>query len=90
MLFGDFVHLRTSITNMMAIYTLIWHKTTIPEARRQGIGMALTLAPLREAHAMGYRISVLHPSDMGRGVYRRLGFEDYGNLSHGLWVSESQ
>ena len=68
----------------------IYWVTTIPQARRQGIGMALTLAPLREAHAMGYRISVLHPSDMGRGVYRRLGFEDYGNLSHGLWISESK
>ena len=66
----------------------IYWVTTIPEARRQGLGMALTLAPLREARAMGYRIGVLHPSDMGRGVYRRLGFDDYGKLSHGLWLTK--
>ena len=68
----------------------IYWVTTIPEARRQGIGMALTLAPLREARAMGYRIGVLHPSDMGRGVYRRLGFNEYGKLSHGIWIPESK
>jgi GNAT superfamily N-acetyltransferase len=67
----------------------IYWVTTIPEARRQGIGMAMTLAPLRDARAMGYRISVLHPSDMGRGVYRRLGFEDSGKLSHGLWIEKA-
>jgi len=66
----------------------IFWVTTIPAARRQGIGMAMTLAPLREARAMGYRISVLHPSDMGRGVYRGLGFEDHGNLSHGIWFTK--
>jgi len=46
-------------------------------------------APLQEAPAMGYGISVLHPSDMGRGVYRRIGFNDYGKLSHGLWVEKT-
>ena len=68
----------------------IYWVATVPEARRQGIGMALTLAPLREACAMGYRISILHPSDMGRGVYRRLGFEEYGKWSHGIWIGETQ
>ena len=67
----------------------IYWVTTVPEVRRQGIGMALTLAPLREARSMGYRISILHPSDMARGLYRRLGFEDYGILSHGIWIGDS-
>ena len=66
----------------------IFWVTTIPAMRRQGIGMAMTLAPLREARDIGFRISVLHPSDMGRGVYRRLGFEDHGNLSHGIWFGK--
>ena len=67
----------------------IFWVTTIPSARRQGNGMAMTLAPLREARDMGFRIGVLHPSDIGRGVYRRLGFEDHGNLSHGIWFFHS-
>lgn len=63
----------------------IYWVATLPEARRQGIATALTLAPLREARAMGCRIGILHPSDKGRGVYRRLGFEEYCKLSYGRW-----
>jgi GNAT superfamily N-acetyltransferase len=67
----------------------IYWVTTIPEVRRQGIGMAMTLAPLQEARSAGYRIGVLHPSEMGRGVYRRLGFKDHGILSHGMWIPKT-
>jgi len=51
--------------------------STIPEARRKGIGTLISLAPLKEARDRGYRVGVLHSSEMGYGVYRRLGFEDY-------------
>jgi GNAT superfamily N-acetyltransferase len=60
----------------------IYVVATIPEARRQGIGAVLTLAPLREARAMGYRIGILHSSPMGLEVYRRLGFQEYCRMNH--------
>lgn len=66
----------------------IYVVTTVPEARRRGIGAALTLAALREARAIGYRIGILHSSSMGLGVYRRLGFEEYCKMGHYQWVSE--
>ena len=59
-----------------------------PEARQQGIGTALTLEPLREARETGYRIGILHPSEMGVGVYGRLGFEECCKLSCATWTGE--
>ena len=56
----------------------IYNVATLPEARRQGLGAALTMGALRDAREMGYRIGVLQSSAMGLGVYHRLGFEQHG------------
>lgn len=53
------------------IYAVI----TLPEARRQGIGAAMTLQALLDAREKGYHVGVLQSSEMGYNVYRRLGFE---------------
>lgn len=63
----------------------IYNVTCLPEARGQGIGAAITLAPLLEARAMGYRVGILQASSMGRRVYQGLGFQDFGKLSVYLW-----
>jgi predicted acetyltransferase len=43
------------------------------------------LAALRDARELGYGISILQASDLGYGVYRRLGFEAYGRLNQYVW-----
>ena len=66
----------------------IYNVTCIPEARGQGIGSAITLAPLLEARQRGYQIGILQASQEGYNVYRRLGFQDYGKLSVYLWEND--
>lgn len=52
----------------------IYCVATLPEARGQGLGAALTLQPLLAARTAGYRIGILQSSEMGYGVYKKLGF----------------
>ena len=67
----------------------IYQVTCLPAARQQGIGAAITLAPLLEARRMGYRIGILQASRLGYNVYRRLGFQAYGKLNSYLWQNET-
>jgi GNAT superfamily N-acetyltransferase len=63
--------------------------TTLPGFRCQGIGTAMTLAALREARAIGYRIGVLGASEMGAGIYRRIGFRECCTFGAYVWGSDS-
>lgn len=56
----------------------------MPEHRRQGLGSIITAAPLAEARRRGYRVAVLHATEMGYPVYQRLGFED--GCAVALWL----
>lgn len=54
----------------------IYAVATLPFARRQGLGAAMTVRPLLEARAQGYRVGTLQASELGYPIYRRLGFQD--------------
>ncbi|GCE26568.1 hypothetical protein KDA_20520 [Dictyobacter alpinus] len=55
----------------------IYFVFTLPQARRKGVGAAITLAALQDARNRGYRVGVLGASMMGYAVYQRLGFQEY-------------
>jgi GNAT superfamily N-acetyltransferase len=67
----------------------IYSVATLPEWRRQGIGAAMTLAPLRAARSAGYQMGILHAEPAGLSVYRRLGFRQYCTLHPYLWSPEA-
>jgi len=67
----------------------IYNVTTIPEARRKGIGSTMTVAALNQARTLGYRVGILHSSPIGFNVYRKLGFEEYCKVSQYVWTGES-
>ena len=49
---------------------------TLREFRGRGIGRAMTLVALHAGRGAGYRITTLQSSDVGYGIYRRIGFRD--------------
>jgi GNAT superfamily N-acetyltransferase len=61
---------------------------TLPEARGQGIGSAITLQPCLDARAVGYHIGVLSATEQGLPVYRRLGFREVGTISRYVWRAD--
>lgn len=79
--------------NPVAISSLLLHAgiagiygvATIPQARKQGLGTAMTLHALHAAQKLGYRIAVLAPSKMAVNIYRRIGFSDYTKTKFYRW-----
>lgn len=67
----------------------IYCVAVVEEARRQGIGAAITAAPLRAAQQLGYRYGVLGASAMGKPVYQRMGFEEYCKMGIYMWDGAS-
>jgi len=54
--------------------------STLAEHRRRGYGSALTARPLRDAMEAGQQVAILQAAPDGVGVYRRLGFHDFGKI----------
>jgi GNAT superfamily N-acetyltransferase len=55
----------------------IYFVSTLPNDRRRGIGLAVTLAAMRYAKQFGFNYCVLQASESGLKVYKRAGFKEY-------------
>jgi len=59
----------------------VYNISTREPFRRRGIGTAVTLQPLLEARSEGLRIGVLQAAAEGVGIYARLGFRAFGDIT---------
>src|SRR5260370_22575985 len=82
----------------VAIASLLFHAgvagiygiATIPQARRRGVGAAMTLHTMREARKQGYRIAILSPTEMSIAIYRRIGFQEFCKFLHYSWSARQK
>lgn len=58
----------------------IFHIGVPSGMRRRGIGKMMTIHCLKMAREMGFTFSVLRASNLGEGVYRQLGFKNFGHF----------
>ncbi len=56
----------------------VFYVATVESARRRGLGDALTRTAARAGFQLGARAAWLGASEMGAGLYRRIGFSDLG------------
>jgi GNAT superfamily N-acetyltransferase len=59
----------------------VYNVATLPAMRRRGIGSAMTLAPLLAARRQGHHTAILQAAPDGVGLYRRLGFQPFGQIT---------
>jgi ribosomal protein S18 acetylase RimI-like enzyme len=57
----------------------VFYVATLEHARRRGLGDALTRMAARAGFEMGAGTAWLGASEMGAGLYRRIGFEALGS-----------
>jgi ribosomal protein S18 acetylase RimI-like enzyme len=64
----------------------LYNITTLERARRRGIGYAVTATLMNAARERGAREVILHASEAGYPVYRRLGFEVVCQVPQFVWM----
>src|SRR5439155_19685567 len=61
----------------------IWWVATVPEARGRGLAPGLMRRALADGKARGCDVSTLQATKLGRSVYERLGYRDFGEIQ--MW-----
>jgi ribosomal protein S18 acetylase RimI-like enzyme len=67
----------------------IYLVNVLPKYGRRGVGRAITSALLLDAKNRGYLTGVLQASDMGKGLYRKMGFQEICEIDYFCWHKKS-
>lgn len=67
----------------------IYFVFTRPEARRKGIGAALTVHALAVGRELGATVGVLGSSQIGQRLYESIGFQPYCEIQLYLWPGDA-
>ncbi|RIK37019.1 MAG: N-acetyltransferase [Chloroflexi bacterium] len=59
----------------------LYSVSTVATYRRRGFGSALTVWPLLDARTAGYTTAILQAAAAGVGIYKRVGFEVFGEIT---------
>lgn len=78
----------TSLLYLGAGVAGIYRVATLPSARGLGIGAAMMLAAMREAHTSGCHYAILDAAADAVPLYQRLGFSVYCTLSTRYWFPD--
>lgn len=63
--------------NTVGLYSIC----TLSDYRRRGYGAAMTVRPLVDARRAGIQTAILQASDEGARIYRRVGFQAFGQIT---------
>lgn len=66
----------------------LYYVATLPQARGQGIGAAISLAAMQDAQRLGYQTGALIAMPKAENIYRRLGFQPTTEFNFYLWPGE--
>lgn len=69
------------VTTVSVVYDAgvagVYNVATLPEARGKGFAHAAMAKVIEDILANGYQYSILHATPMGKGVYTKLGYQEY-------------
>lgn len=81
----DGKHVGTGYIHCFAGVASIHAISVRHEARRQGIGKALTEYAMHKAASLGYNIATLTASDLSSPLFKSIGFKEFGNVKLNVW-----
>ena len=70
----------TSVACMDGELGGVYCVATLPEARKRGLGEAVTALAAQAIKDAGYPMAILQASQMGASIYSRMGFQTFGAI----------